>query len=197
MILNTESVNNLLDLYRSKKVLLEGSIIKVLEKEKYSEEFLDYLKVCKEKDNLSRKKRLEVTKEVQKQNKELAAASIENERITKQLSKSLEEVSKSEQEAIRLRNEAEKLKDDAMEDLELLQQKTQFELVGTIVRIALSVIVGVGIITSVMYGLAIVSGYDTDIIGSTWSNMFGILLTNAFSIVGTIMGVKYASEKTN
>jgi hypothetical protein len=25
--------------------------------------------------------------------------------------------------------------------------------------------------------------------------MFGILLTNAFSIVGTIMGVKYASEK--
>ena len=197
MILNTESVNNLLDLYRSKKVLLEGSIIKVLEKEKYSEEFLDYLKVCKEKDNLSRKKRLEVTKEVQKQNKELAAASIENERITKQLSKSLEEVSKSEQEAIRLRNDAEKLKDDAMEDLELLQQKTQFELVGTIVRIALSVIVGVGIITSVMYGLAIVSGYDTDIIGSTWSNMFGILLTNAFSIVGTIMGVKYASEKTN
>lgn len=197
MILNTESVNNLLDLYRSKKVLLEGSIIKVLEKEKYSEEFLDYLKVCKEKDNLSRKKRLEVTKEVQKQNKELAAASIENERITKQLSKSLEEVSKSEQEAIRLRNEAEKLKDDAMEDLELLQQKTQFELVGTIVRIALSVIIGVGIITSVMYGLAIVSGYDTDIIGSTWSNMFGILLTNAFSIVGTIMGVKYASEKTN
>jgi len=197
MILNTESVNNLLDLYRSKKVLLEGSIIKVLEKEKYSEEFLDYLKVCKEKDNLSRKKRLEVTKEVQKQNKKLAAASIENERITKQLSKSLEEVSKSEQEAIRLRNEAEKLKDDAMEDLELLQQKTQFELVGTIVRIALSVIVGVGIITSVMYGLAIVSGYDTDIIGSTWSNMFGILLTNAFSIVGTIMGVKYASEKTN
>lgn len=197
MILNTESVNNLLDLYRSKKVLLEGSIIKVLEKEKYSEEFLDYLKICKEKDNLSRKKRLEVTKEVQKQNKELAAASIENERITKQLSKSLEEVSKSEQEAIRLRNEAEKLKDDAMEDLELLQQKTQFELVGTIVRIALSVIVGVGIITSLMYGLAIVSGYDTDIIGSTWSNMFGILLTNAFSIVGTIMGVKYASEKTN
>ena len=137
MILNTESVNNLLDLYRSKKVLLEGSIIKVLEKEKYSEEFLDYLKVCKEKDNLSRKKRLEVTKEVQKQNKKLAAASIENERITKQLSKSLEEVSKSEQEAIRLRNEAEKLKDDAMEDLELLQQKTQFELVGTIVRIGI------------------------------------------------------------
>jgi len=30
-------------------------------------------------------------------------------------------------------------------------------------------------------------GMDTDIIGSTWSNMFGILLTNSFSIVGTIL----------
>jgi hypothetical protein len=39
------------------------------------------------------------------------------------------------------------------------------------------------------------SGTDTQIIGSTWSNMFGILLTNAFSIVGTIMGVKYATDK--
>jgi hypothetical protein len=47
-----------------------------------------------------------------------------------------------------------------------------------------------------MYGLALMSGTDTQIIGSTWSNMFGILLTNAFSIVGTIMGVKYATEKS-
>jgi len=45
-----------------------------------------------------------------------------------------------------------------------------------------------------MYGIAMATGKDTQIIGSTWSNMFGILLTNAFSIVGTIMGVKYASE---
>jgi hypothetical protein len=48
-----------------------------------------------------------------------------------------------------------------------------------------------------MYGLAIINDKETQIIGSTWSNMFGILLTNAFSIVGTIMGVKYASEKNN
>jgi len=46
-----------------------------------------------------------------------------------------------------------------------------------------------------MYALALTTGADTQIIGSTWSNMFGILLTNAFSIVGTIMGVKYATEK--
>jgi uncharacterized Tic20 family protein len=78
-----------------------------------------------------------------------------------------------------------------------MQKKSQFELIGTIVKVALFVIMGVGILTTVMYGLAIINDKETQIIGSTWSNMFGILLTNAFSIVGTIMGVKYASEKNN
>jgi PAS domain S-box-containing protein len=92
---------------------------------------------------------------------------------------------------------AEKAKNSALNDLEILQQKSQTELIGTIVKVALYMIVGVGIITSLMYGVSLMVGSDTQIIGSTWSNMFGILLTNAFSIVGTIMGVKYASEKNN
>jgi len=82
-----------------------------------------------------------------------------------------------------------------LEDLDLIQKKSQFKLIGTIVRVALFVILGVGILTTVMYGMAIMYDKETQIIGSTWSNMFGILLTNAFSIVGTIMGVKYASDK--
>jgi len=77
----------------------------------------------------------------------------------------------------------------------MMQKRTQFELIGTIVKVALYVIVGVGVLTTVMYAWAMTSGTDTQIIGSTWSNMFGILLTNAFSIVGTIMGVKYATDK--
>jgi len=91
--------------------------------------------------------------------------------------------------------ESKKLRDEALEDLEVMQKRTQFELITTIVKVALWVIVGVGVLTTVMYGLALLSNADTQIIGSTWSNMFGILLTNAFSIVGTIMGVKYATEK--
>ena len=90
---------------------------------------------------------------------------------------------------------AEDAKDAALDDLEIVQKKSQFELMGTIVKVALYVIMGVGITTTLMYAIALTSGADTQIIGSTWSNMFGILLTNAFSIVGTIMGVKYASEK--
>jgi len=38
-----------------------------------------------------------------------------------------------------------------------------------------------------------VRGLDAKIIESTWSNLFGILLTNSFSIIGTIMGVKHAN----
>ena len=49
-----------------------------------------------------------------------------------------------------------------------------------------------------MYLVSILSGSkESHDIGSVWGNMFGILLTNAFSIIGTIMGVKYASEKIN
>ena len=85
-------------------------------------------------------------------------------------------------------------KEIAEEDLTLLQQKTQTELMGNIVRVALFVIVGVGIITTLMYLVAIIFNTETQVIGSTWSNLTGILLTNAFSIVGTIMGVKHATS---
>jgi len=90
---------------------------------------------------------------------------------------------------------AESLRDEALSDLEVMQKKTQFELVGIIVKLALAVIVGVGVTTSVLYMFVLYQGYDSKIIESTWSNLFGILLTNSFSIVGTIMGVKYATEK--
>ena len=192
----TEEVKKmLLTFAKEKKIYLEGNILKVLVAEEKDKEFAEYLETCKVKDSAARKKRLQVTKQVQKQNKELVAKEKQNDTLMEELKVALEEAKRSEEEAQTLREEAEQGKEQALEDLEVMQKKTQFELVGTIVRIALAVIVGVGIITSIMYGIAIVSDYDTQIIGSTWSNMFGILLTNAFSIVGTIMGVKYATEK--
>ena len=59
------------------------------------------------------------------------------------------------------------------------------------------IIIGVGITTTGLYLVAILTGKETDVIGSTWSNMFGMLLTSSFSIVGTIMGVKYASKNND
>jgi PAS domain S-box-containing protein len=93
-----------------------------------------------------------------------------------------------------LKNAIEIEKNAALNDLDVLMKKSQSELIKTIVVVALVVIVGVGVITTILYWMAIVTNRDTQIIGSTWSNMFSVLLTNAFSIVGTIMGIKYATQ---
>ena len=190
MIEITEHTRNvLLEVAKHKKIYVEGNFLKILKAPPGDKEFQKYLDLCKQKDSENRKKRLQVTKQVQSQNKDLEAAAAENEKLMAELKEALEESNK-------LRAQAEQSMDKALQDLDLMQKRSQFELIGTIVRVALVIIVGVGVLTTVMYGLALVSGTDTQIIGSTWSNMFGILLTNAFSIVGTIMGVKYATEKS-
>lgn len=172
----------LINLYNKKKIGLEGNILKLIKSD--DKEFSDYIDNCITKDNENRRKRLDITKQIQSQNTELIKWREENQRINDELIVAL----KSAQDA----------KSVVENDLDILQKKTQFELIGVIVKVALFVIMGVGIITTIMYGLAIIVDRDTQIIGSTWSNMFGILLTNAFSIIGTIMGVKYASgEKDN
>jgi Icc-related predicted phosphoesterase len=119
----------------------------------------------------------------------------ENVKINEDLKMALESAEDEKKKAELSKIEAIKAKDDALNDLDILQKKSETELIGTIIKVALIVIMGVGVITTLMYGIAMFTGKDTQIIGSTWSNMFGILLTNAFSIVGTIMGVKYATEK--
>jgi methyl-accepting chemotaxis protein len=103
------------------------------------------------------------------------------------------ELEKSQQ----LKDSIEKEKDAALNDLDVIIKKGQSELIKVIVKCALGVIVGVGIVTTILYWVAIVTNQDTQIIGSTWSNMFSVLLTNAFSIVGTIMGIKYATQENS
>jgi len=95
----------------------------------------------------------------------------------------------------KLKNSIEIEKNAALNDLDIIMKKSQGELIKIIVRVALAVIVGVGVVTTVLYWMAIITNQDTQIIGSTWSNMFSVLLTNAFSIVGTIMGIKYATQE--
>jgi len=177
----------LLDIQKNKRIGLEGNILKLIEADEGDNEFKTYLTSSIEKDKESRKKRLEITKQVQERNRELQASEKENSRINEELKVALKEAENS-------KNEALEAKDIALNDLDIMQKKTQTELIGTIVKVALLVILSVGVITTIMYSIAMITGKDTQIIGSTWSNMFGILLTNAFSIVGTIMGVKYASE---
>lgn len=212
----------LLEIAKHKRVYVEGNFLKLIEPEEGDEEFEEYLKLCKEKDSTSRRKRLEVTKQVQKQNSELEKAQKENKRVNRQLEKALNEAidsaeqskkskeeaetakeelevalqlaEQSKEEAHKLKAEAELAKEVAETDLSLLQKKTQTELMGNIVRVALWVIMGVGLLTTALYVFVMVRGLDAKIIESTWSNLFGILLTNSFSIIGTIMGVKHATK---
>ena len=217
---NTKKV--LMDLYTKKGIGLEGNITKLIDGEN-DEEFVKYLKECESKDAEKRKKRLEMTKKIQKQNEDLTKLNGENEKMMEELQQTLREVEESKltyevqnrelnewkQDNLRLTEElknemvkseqaridAEKAKDNAQNDLDILQKKTQNELISTIVRVALWVIMGVGFVSTGVYLVTLFSGKDTQIISAAWSNIIGILLTNAFSIVGTIMGIKYATEK--
>ena len=179
--LSKTSKNQILSLAKERNIYLEGNIIKVIDPEG-DEEFTEYLNTAAELDKTNRKKRLEVTKQVQLQNKELMASHEENESLMEELKEALEA--------------AENAKNVAQNDLDVLQKKTQFELMSKIVQAAIAVIIGVGVITSLIYVSALLADADTTLIGNAWSNLFGILLTNSFSIIGTIMGVKYSSEKS-
>ncbi len=169
----------LLKIYADNGVILEGNILKLIKPE--SAEFSEYLKTASEKDKDSRRKRLDITKQIQAQNRELISAQEENMSLMDELRDALKK--------------AEDAKNNAENDLDLLQKKTQFELIGSIIKVALWIIIGVGVVTSLLYFSALMTGKDTKILESAWSNMFGILLTNSFSIIGTIMGVKYASKE--
>ncbi len=216
---NTKS--QLLELYKTKKISLEGNILKVIDSDGDSD-FDKYIQESTEKDKDNRRKRLDVTRQVQSQNADLTKWKKENERVNSQLTRALEEAEESNKamlcakqeaenaleeaekarleaesarvEAERARHDAEAAKNSAVNDLELMQKKTQFELIGNIVKVALWVILGVGITVTIVYVVSLFAGFNTDVIGSSWVNIMSILLTNAFSIIGTLMGMKTASD---
>ena len=186
----------LLEVQTTSNIFLEGNLLKIIKADPKDEDFVKYVEIANDKDKEARKRRLEVTKQIQEHNKKLISAQEEKAKINEELRIALETAEEEKKNAELSKIEADKAKDAALNDLDILQKKSQAELITTIVKVALAVILSVGVITTIMYGIAMWTGKDTQIIGSTWSNMFGILLTNAFSIVGTIMGVKYASEKS-
>ena len=206
----------LIKLAAEKNIYLEGNILKVISADG-DDDFIKYIADASSRDKEIRRKRLEITKQVQTQNRTLLETQASNECLMTELKDTLKNMedssaqieqqnteliaSREENERMNLElkealESAEEAKSHAENDLDLLQKKTQFELINLIVKVALIVIGGVGLTTTCLYVVAMFTDKDTQIIGSTWSNMFGILLTNAFSIIGTIMGVKYASEKS-
>ena len=185
----------LLEVYSKTGIRVEGTLLNYLLDLDSGGEFKQYLEECKENDNIVREKRLNVTRRVQVQNDELRQKQEQNQKLLLQLETSLHNEREAAKDAERAKYEAERLKEQAVDDLEVLQRKKQFGLVSLVVRLAVFVILGVGITTSALYAFVLHNGFDSRIIESTWSNLFGILLTNSFSIIGTIMGVKYVTDK--
>ena len=78
--IDSNTKKTLMDLYSKKGIGLEGNITKLIDGEN-DEEFKKYLKECETKDGDKRRKRLEMTKKIQKQNDELIKLNAENEKI--------------------------------------------------------------------------------------------------------------------
>ena len=135
MISGNDTVNEALAKAKSKKVYIEGNFTKLLKGSLDADVGTD-ISEGKDKDKQSRRKRLDVTKQVQKQNSELAEAAVIKEALVLELQNALDD--------------AEKLRDEAVEDLDLMQKRTQFELIGLIVKVALIIIVCVGITTTLL-----------------------------------------------
>ena len=194
--LDAGSRDALIEVARTHRLYVEGNILKVIDAGGDAA-FAAYLKDAIEQDKTTRRRRLDVTKQVQAQNKGLTEAQGANASLMSELQGAVTKAEEARQAADAARKEADAARAVAEGDLDLIQKRTQFELVGSIVRVALQIIVGVGVTTTALYAMALFQGLDTTLLGSTWSNMFSILLTNSFSIIGTIMGVKYASAKSD
>lgn len=181
IVLPKNICQDLENLAEDRKIYLEGNLIKVIEPDPEYPEFNEYLTKVLDRDTKTRRNRMDIHEQFQKQTTELKNKEAVNDALMEDLKGALKK--------------AENAKKKAENDLDYMQKKKQFELIGNIVNFALYIIGGVGICVTLMYlGAIILDSGEVVIIGSTWSNMFGILLTNSFSIIGTIMGVKYATE---
>src|SRR6056300_994526 len=110
---NNDLKKELTRLASEKNIFLEGNILKVIDCEG-DEEFSNYIQISIHKDKESRRKRLEITKTIQQQNKELTEWKAHNEQLNIDL-----------QEALAA---SEKAKQLAENDLDVLQKRTQYEL---------------------------------------------------------------------
>lgn len=211
--LHETSWDSLILLAEESNVFLEGNILKLIDDEGEDARH-EYLQTALKKTKDAQRKRLQVSKKAQQEKRKLEQIQVDNTELMAELQEALDDAKEAEQVAEEARQRAEKhrevaeqertraelAKETAEQNLDLLQKKTQSALMKSIVNVALLVVIGVGVITTIMYIIALTNETaesQVTLLGNTWSNMFGILLTNSFSIIGTVMGVKYATSDSN
>ena len=121
--LDKNSEDNLIKLFESKNVGLEGNVIKLIESD--NDLFKDYLKKCTDKDKDSRRKRLEITKKIQLQNNELSDLNEQNQKMMEDLQSTLKE---AEEQKVKIETQNGELI-DWREENEKIQQELQKEMI--------------------------------------------------------------------
>jgi len=94
IVLSKDTKKELIELLQSKNIGLEGNIVKLIDPEG-DDEFKTYLKQCVDKDIAARRKRLEMTKQVQTQNAELTKLNEANQTMMEELQETLKNVEES------------------------------------------------------------------------------------------------------
>ena len=90
MISSKDTVKEAILKAKAKKVYIEGNFVKLFS-DTSDPVVKEYIEECKRKDISSRKKRLQITKQVQKQNKELEEAAVIKEALVIELQNRSEE----------------------------------------------------------------------------------------------------------
>lgn len=82
MKFNKETRKQLLEVFKEKKISIEGNILKIIDADG-DQEFQDYINQSLEKDKENRRKRLDITRQVQTQNNELLSGKKKTKRFKK------------------------------------------------------------------------------------------------------------------
>lgn len=159
-------------------IYLEGALLKVLTKENKlsDDDWIEYLKIANDRDENKSKERVELTHEALNQKTELERA---HKKIKQQYKLLKEEKEKVEDNVCTLEN-----------DLKILREKNQLRILNHVVNICLRIIIGIGFSCSIILVVMLLFGKQSDLIESTWSQSILLMLSNAFSIIATIQGVK-------
>jgi hypothetical protein len=176
-MITRECVDILLEI-SEKGIYLEGALLKVVIRGNTLDDsdWIEYLKVASSRDEIKSSERVELTQEALNQKSEL-------ERAHKKIKQQYE----------LLKKEKAKVEDDVCtleKNLKVLREKNQLKLMNNVVNICLRIIIGIGLSCSIILVVMILFGKQSDLVESTWSQSILLMLSNSFSIIATIQGVK-------
>ena len=99
MISSKDTVRTAIIKAKSNRVYIEGNFVKLLA-DTTDSDVKEYVDECKRRDRASRRKRLDITKQVQKQNKELEEAAVVKGALVIELQNALDEAKALRDEAV-------------------------------------------------------------------------------------------------